>query len=303
MNNYNFEVSEDHHKVRLDVFLVEQIPEEYSRSFIQKMIVTGRVTVNQKRVKPHYKILTGEKIEVEIEEADIRDERIGPEKISLDIFYEDKDILVINKPIGMLVHPANSSFSGTLVNALLHHCDSLSDVNTKLRPGIVHRLDRDTSGLILVAKNNPTHVRLARQFEKRRVKKRYVALVSGIVDFDEGLIDAPIGKHPRQHDLKKVIYSESSKEASTIYRVIKRLKKETYVGLYPKTGRTHQLRVHMSYLKHPILGDEKYGKKSTFPRLALHAQSIAFLHPTTKKFVQFSCPPPSEFTAYVKENQ
>jgi 23S rRNA pseudouridine1911/1915/1917 synthase len=193
------------------------------------------------------------------------------------------------------VHPASGSQSGTLVNALMYHYQELSDVNGPVRPGIVHRLDRDTSGLLLIAKTNMAHARLGRQFEKHTIMKRYVARVQGKVQFDQGAINVPLERHYKYHDQRQVARKGEGKEAITLYEVLKRFSKSTLVALYPETGRTHQLRVHMKHLGHPILGDEKYGQKISFSRLALHAQSIGFIHPITKCYVEFSCPVPQEF--------
>jgi 23S rRNA pseudouridine1911/1915/1917 synthase len=244
----------------------------------------------------HHKILAGDEVVVELTEADVSWGNIKPENIPLDIFYEDQWLLVVNKPAGMLVHPVHGSRCGTLVNALLHHYQTLSDVNASFRPGIVHRLDRETSGLMLVAKDNVTHVRLARQFEKHRIQKRYLALVAGHIKFDEGVIDAPLGRHHVHWDKRGVSFDEEAKDAKTFYRVIKRFDKPvTLVALFPESGRTHQLRVHMAYLGHPILGDDKYGDRNSFPRLALHAQAICFLHPQTQCEIEFFSVAPKEF--------
>jgi 23S rRNA pseudouridine1911/1915/1917 synthase len=215
--------------------------------------------------------------------------------MDLDVFYEDEDLIVINKPEGLSVHPAGGSRTGTLVNGLIYRYQDLSDVSGAGRPGIVHRLDRDTSGLILVAKTNVAHARLGRQFEKHTVIKRYVARVEGKVQFDQGMINVPLERHQRYHDHRQVAPEGEGKEAVTLYQVLKRFARSTLVALWPQTGRTHQLRVHMKHLGHPILGDEKYGRKENFPRLALHAQSIGFVHPIIKSFMEFSSPTPREF--------
>ncbi len=288
-------VNEENENERLDVFLTQNLKDIPSRTFIKKLIDNNQVTVNGKICKAHYKVINGDEISIEVPQEETLDERIKPENIPLDIFYEDDTLVVVNKPAGMLVHPATGCYSGTLVNALLYHCRNLSDVNSVLRPGIVHRLDQETSGLLVVAKNNTAHVNLSRQFEKRRVKKKYLALVAGRVEFDEGLIDASLGRHPRYHDRKAVVLDEEARKAKTFYKVIRRFKEASLVALFPHTGRTHQLRVHMAHLGHPILGDEKYGKKNTFPRLALHAQGLGFFHPKTTHFLEFSCPPPQAF--------
>jgi 23S rRNA pseudouridine1911/1915/1917 synthase len=291
-------VNEENHHTRLDIFLAKNIPDVPSRTFVKKLIDDGQVKVNQKSAKANYQVVTGDEIVVEVPEGVELWQDVQPEKIALDIFYEDPYFLVINKPAGMLVHPANRFSTGTLVNALLYHCKNLSDRNDGVfRPGIVHRLDRETSGLIIIAKDNRTHAILSRQFEKHKVRKKYVALVEGDIEFDEGVIDVPLGRHPRFFDKKTVSFDESGKAAKTVYRVLKRFKTKTFVALYPESGRTHQLRVHMAHLGHPILGDDKYGKKESFPRLALHAQSIGFFHPETKHFIEFVSTIPPEFKA------
>lgn len=289
---HSLEVDKENENLRTDVFLKKNLPEISSRSFIQRLIESGNVLVNSHKVKAHHKVCCGDKVEITIVEQKQQD--ILPENIPIDIFYEDADILVINKSVGIVVHPGAGQHSGTLVNALLHHCKELSNINDIVRPGIVHRLDKETSGLLLVAKNNTAHVKLARQFERRLIKKCYIALVQGKVEFDEGVVDVPIGRHPRHREKKAVVFSEA-RESKTIYRVIKRFRNSSLVALYPKTGRTHQLRVHMAYLKHPILGDSKYGKSSSFSRLALHAQSIGFKHPRTLTFMEFCTKIPQNF--------
>lgn len=298
MSEHFLTVDAENSPGRLDVFLTKNFPEVPSRTFVQKLIDDGKVQVNQKTiVKAGYQIASGDEIIVEMPDEVETWEDVKAEKIPLDIFYEDPYFLIINKPAGMMVHPATGCNTGTLVNALLHHCQNLSDRGEGFRPGIVHRLDRETSGLMIVAKDNRTHVVLSRQFEKHRVKKHYVALVEGDIDFDEGVIDMPIGRHARFFDKQAVAYDDSGKEAKTVYRVIKRFpdQRKTMVALFPESGRTHQLRVHMAYLGHPILGDDKYGDKKLFSRLALHARAIGFFHPQTKHFIEFVSPLPKEF--------
>lgn len=288
-------VQDDDQNIRLDVFLTKHLEGDQSRSTIKKLIDGCHVKVNEKRVKAHYKVAAGDDIFLDVPDDFLKPQYIAPENIPLDIFYEDDFLFVINKPIGMIVHPASGCYTGTLVNALLYYASNLSDVNSDIRPGIVHRLDKETSGLILVAKDNITHTRLARQFQRREVTKNYVALVEGNVEFDEGIVNVPIGRHFTKPDKKAVRFDDKSKDSVTHYKVIKRLNNVSWMSLFPKTGRTHQLRVHMAYLGHPILGDDKYGKKSNFSRLALHAQAIGFTHPQTKKYVEFSSIPPQEF--------
>ncbi len=295
MSTYALKVEPEHDRERLDVYLTQALPDIPSRSFVQKLLEAGAVSVNKEKVKAHYKVHVGDNINVDVAQELLDPHPILSEKIPLDIFYEDEFLLVINKPAGMLVHPAQGIYSGTLVNALLFHCRQLSDFNMALRPGIVHRLDKETSGLMIAVKDNQTHAQLARQFQKHKVKKQYVALVDGEVEFDEGIIDAPLGRHSIHHDLRDVQYDDAAKEAVTLYRVIKRHKGVTLIALFPKTGRTHQLRVHMNHIHHPILGDAKYGRKGSFSRLALHAQAIGFEHPHWKCFLEFSCRPPKEF--------
>lgn len=281
---------------RLDVFLTKYVEECASRSAARRMIDDSSVTVNEAHVRAHYQVHPGDRVHIDVPFV-AAEQPLSAEQIPLDILYEDSDILVINKPVGMLVHPVRGQNSGTLVNALLYHCSSLSALNDADRPGIVHRLDRETSGVIIAAKTDTAHVHLARQFEKRRVIKKYIALVKGRLELDEGWIDAPIGKHAIHFDKKAICYdAEKGRSASTFYKVIKRFGTvATLTALFPKTGRTHQLRVHMKYLGHPILGDEKYGSGHNFPRLALHAQSIRFRHPEKYYFLEFSVPLPEEF--------
>jgi len=293
-------VDEFHHKERLDVYLTQHMEDTPSRTFVKKLIDGGHVRVNGKTVKAHYKITQGETISFEVPADLIKPTDIAPENIPLSILYEDDYLLVINKPVGMLVHPTTNIFNGTLVNALLHHCKTLSDVNTGMRPGIVHRLDQETSGVIIVAKDNKTHRKIAKQFERHTVRKKYLAIVEGAVEFDEGMVDAPLGKHSFHHERRSVDFSDVGKESITLYRVLKRAPGISYMALYPQTGRTHQLRVHMRHIGHPILGDDKYGRKDTFSRLALHAQSVGFIHPGTTHFVEFSCKTPPEFLERLK---
>lgn len=291
-----FTVEEAHSNLRLDVYLTQVIEDIPSRSFVKKLIDEGKVTVNKKAAaKTNYKVAFNDRISIEIDPAIWNKSDIEAQDIALNIFYEDKDIAVINKPVGLTVHPAAGGKSGTLANALAHHFEQLSDLNGPVRPGIVHRLDRDTSGLIVIAKTNTAHARLGRQFEKHTVMKRYVALVQGKVQFDQGMVDVSLKRHVKYHDQRQTGEKGEGKEAVSLYQVLKRFAKSTLVALYPQTGRTHQLRVHMKHLGHPILGDDKYGRKESFPRLALHAQSIGFMHPATKQYVEFSCPVPKEF--------
>lgn len=236
MNEYQFHVDAGHAQERVDVFLAQVVPEAPSRTFVQGLIGKGDVLVNQRAVKAHYRVAVGDLVVVRVPQIEPGWEQLSAEKIQLNIFYEDENLLVINKPEGMLVHPVHGEATGTLVNALLYHCQQLSDGSESLRPGIVHRLDRETSGLMIVAKDNHTHVQLAKQFEKHEVRKKYVALVRGTIEFEEGEIDAPLGRHYRHFDKKMVSYDDSAKEAKTRYRVIQRFKdRVTLVALFPES--------------------------------------------------------------------
>ena len=296
MSEHNFIVEEDQAGIRLDIFLTKQLSEGFSRTAVKKMIDGQCATVNDQQVHARHKVNAGDQICIHVDKDFSVAVILKPEKIALDIIYEDTDLIVLNKPVGMLVHPVHGQNSGTLVNALLEHCEKLSTVNDEDRPGIVHRLDRETSGIMVAIKENSVHENLAKQFERHKVKKKYMAVVKGHVELDEGLIDVPIARHDTHFDKKIAIRDhEKGRAAQTAYRVIKRIgRTATIVALFPKTGRTHQLRVHMKYLGHPILGDAKYGNVRNFPRLALHAQSIRFYHLGLSAFFEFSTPLPEE---------
>jgi 23S rRNA pseudouridine1911/1915/1917 synthase len=297
MIKHQLTVEKENANLRLDIYLTQTLTDLPSRTFIQRVIEEGKVLVNGQKEKARYKVANGDEIKVEYSDDMIPDKELKPEKIKLNIFYEDDAIVLVNKAVGMTVHPATGNYSGTLANALLYHFKELSDLNPG-RPGIVHRLDKETSGLIIVAKTNQAHVRLGRQFERHTVGKKYIALVQGSVRFDQGKIEVPLKRHVKYHDMRQVAAEGEGKEALTFYEVLKRFPKATLVALYPQTGRTHQLRVHMKHLGHPILGDDRYGYKETFPRLALHAQSIAFEHPLSRQWVEFSSIIPKEFLGF-----
>ncbi|NFF69540.1 RluA family pseudouridine synthase [Clostridium botulinum] len=280
---------------RLDVFISNSL-EGKSRSYIQKLIQEGHVKVNGKDKKSNYKLKLHDSVIVNNIENE--SQKINPENIDLDILYEDKDIIVINKPQGMVVHPATSNYSGTLVNALLYHCDTLSTLNDDTRPGIVHRIDKDTSGVLVVAKNNKAHEVLAEQLKEHSMKREYIALVEGILKEDNGLIDKPLGRNPK--DRIKMAVVQEGKNAITHYEVLKRFKKNTLVKCILETGRTHQIRVHMSYIGHPLDGDPMYGfKKQRFKLKGqmLHAKKLGFIHPTTQEYIEFQ----SDLPKYYKE--
>jgi len=292
MRTFSFTVTGDEAGERLDRFLAQRLANRYSRSFIKKLIDNGFVQINGVAPKPHHKIREGEL--VELREHEFLTTGILPENITVDIVYEDEALIVVNKPAGMVVHPGAGNFSGTLVNALLHYCKELSAVGEAERPGIVHRIDKGTSGLIVVAKHNIAHRNLARQFKQRKVKKIYVALVKGVVQLDHGTIDTPIARSHRDRKKMGVQFAES-KTAITRYSVVRRFKDSTFVELRLETGRTHQIRVHMAYSGHPILGDDKYGGRCReIDRPALHAKALGFKHPVSKKFVEFESPLPDD---------
>ncbi len=280
---------------RIDKVLAELLP-ELSRSYIQTLAGEGRILHNGAPAKPNEKVKEGDRVEVEVPPP--RKLETKPENIPLDIVYEDASLLVVNKPQGMVVHPAAGNYEGTLVSALLYHCgDNLSGINGVLRPGIVHRIDKDTSGLLLVAKTNEAHVSLAEQIKEHSLTRRYKALVRGGFAQEEGTIDLPIGRNPK--DRKKMCVTQhNSREAVTHWRVLERLGQYTLVECRLETGRTHQIRVHMSYLGHPVVGDPVYGahkeKFQTNGQL-LHAACVGFLHPVTGAYMEFSAPLPPQF--------
>ena len=295
MKEFTLKVAVQDSGMRLDLYMLRfsQLHNlGLSRNFIQKLIRQKRIVLAGKTPNPHYKIKVGQVFKLQI--PDQPSLMIAPEDIPLDICFEDEDVLVVNKPTGMVVHPGAGNYQGTLVNSLLFHCKNLSSVNPQ-RPGIVHRLDKDTSGLIVIAKNNFSHYRLSRQFAKHSILRQYVALVKGRVEFDEDVIELPIGRHPRQREKMSVNFIKKYKYAKTRYQVVKRSQNITLLRLTPFTGRTHQLRVHLSFIGHPILGDKKYGRNAEFSRLALHADRIGFIHPRTDKFIEFKTTIPNEF--------
>jgi len=286
---------------RLDSYLSDFSKEKklgLSRESLKKLILQGSVLLNNGLIKPHYKLKSDDEIRINIE--DKKTEALEAEDIPLDIVYEDKDLAVINKPAGLVVHPAPGNYEHTLVNALLHHFKDLSSINPK-RPGIVHRLDKETSGLLVIAKNNFAHLALAEQFAKHTIKRKYIALVKGKMEFNENVIEAPIGRHPLKRKSMSVGFGSKTKYAKTYYLTLKRTNEFSLLELEPFTGRTHQLRVHLAFLGHPILGDNKYGRKDEFSRLALHAQKIAFLHPATGKLLEFSSELPGEFREFLNK--
>jgi 23S rRNA pseudouridine1911/1915/1917 synthase len=282
-------------KQRLDQYLAGQKKLDLTRSQISKLIEAGNILVNDRIVKPSYHLKTTDQLTIDIPPLKKLDAK--PENIPLDIVYEDDDLIVVNKPRGMVVHPAVGNYEGTLVNALLHHVKNLSGIGGVARPGIVHRLDKDTSGLIVVAKNDLAHQALAKQFKDREIAKQYVALVKGVIKQDSGEIAAAIGRHPVK---RKKMAAGRGREALTFYRVIERFKDATLVELTPKTGRTHQLRVHLNHLGHPIVGDPVYGGDKGTGQL-LHAQKLAFTHPRTGEKLAFTAPLPDDLAEAIKK--
>lgn len=277
---------------RIDKYLNENT--EYTRSKIQKMIENGNILVNDVKIKDSYKVKENDYITIEALEETTD---ILPENIPLDIYYEDDDLIVVNKPSGMVVHPAPGNYTGTLVNALIYHTNNLSKVNTNIRPGIVHRIDADTSGLLLVAKNDKSHNILAEAIQKKEVVREYIALVEGIIMEDTATIDAPIGRDKKDRK-KMTVTSENSKDAVTHIRVLERYKDSTLIRCKLETGRTHQIRVHLSYIGHPVVNDPVYGHKKLIDKdfgQMLHAEKLGFVHPTTKEYMEFTAEPPKRF--------
>lgn len=291
MSNLNLIVEEN--GIRIDRYLSSH--SDLSRSFIQKLSEEGKISVNGKQVKSSYKVSINEEIIVEVPEMENLETK--PENIPLDILYEDSDLIVINKPKGMVVHPASGIYTGTLVNALLYHCKDLSGINGVLRPGIVHRIDKDTTGCIIACKNDFTHVEIAKQLETKTCHREYRAIVMGNITHDNGMIDAPIGRDPRDRQ-KMTVTDKGSREARTHFQVLERFGNSTYVECALETGRTHQIRVHMKYINHPVMGDEKYGKKCPYMNTngqVLHAYKITFVHPRTQKEMTIEAPLPDYF--------
>lgn len=288
--------------IRIDRYLSEQC-EELSRSYLQKLLKDGGVLVNGKAVKSNYKVVSGDKIELNVPDA--AEPEIEAEPMELDILYEDSDIILINKPKGMVVHPAAGHYSGTLVNGLMYHCkDDLSGINGVLRPGIVHRIDMDTTGVLIVCKNDKAHRAVAEQLKVHSITRKYFAVVHGVLKDEAGVIHAPIGRH--HIDRKKMSINEKNgKDAITHYRVLKRFRRFTYVECQLETGRTHQIRVHMASIGHPLLGDTVYGPaKCPFSGLqgqTLHAGVLGIVHPTTGEYMEFQAPLPEYFEKLLRK--
>ena len=287
------EITENQAGERIDRFLADS--QDLTRSFLQKILKEGEVIVNGKSVKANYKLRKGDRIEFEIPEAVEPD--IVAEDIPLSILYEDADVLVVDKPKGMVVHPAVGHYSRTLVNAVMYHCKGeLSGINGVLRPGIVHRIDRDTTGSIIICKNDMAHNEIARQLKEHSINRRYRAIVTGVLKDEEGTIEGAIGRDKK--DRKKMAITADGKPAVTHYRVLQRFKHYTYVECVLETGRTHQIRVHMASIGHPLLGDEVYGRKSDKYKCegqCLHAMTLGFHHPRTGEYIEVNAPLPPYF--------
>jgi 23S rRNA pseudouridine1911/1915/1917 synthase len=300
-NVFEFIVEEDMKGTRLDVVL-SLVIEEASRSHLQKLIDIGRVEVNGQPVTlKKYKVKTGDAVKVTVPEPVHLN--VAPEDIPLDVIYEDADVLVVNKPKGMVVHPAAGNYTGTVVNAILYHCKSLSSINGVIRPGIVHRIDKDTSGLLMIAKNDTAHRSLAEQLSAHSITRAYRAVVYHNFQEDTGTVNAPIGRDPKNR-LKMAVTQMNSKEAVTHYKVLQRFGNFTYIECRLETGRTHQIRVHMAYINHPLLGDAVYGPKKKVMGVEtqmLHAKVLGFRHPRTGEYMEFDSPLPEEFTAILKK--
>ncbi|MGG3800227.1 RluA family pseudouridine synthase [Metabacillus fastidiosus] len=293
MDIMEIRIDEGNKNERIDKILSAH-EKEWSRTQVQDWIKDGFVKVNDKNVKPNYKCQEGDVITVDIPEPEPLD--VIPEEMNLDIYYEDADVLVVNKPKGMVVHPAPGHMSGTLVNGLMAHCKDLSGINGVLRPGIVHRIDKDTSGLLMVAKNDLAHESLVNQLVHKTVTRRYKALVHGVIPHDHGTINAPIGRDTRDRQ-SMTVTNESSKEAVTHFNVLERFHDFTLVECQLETGRTHQIRVHMKYIGYPLAGDPKYGPKKTldFNGQVLHAGILGFTHPRTEEYLEFEAPLPEDY--------
>ena len=286
---------------RIDKFLAEQY-ENLSRSFLQKLLKSGEVMVDGRPVKASYKVAEGDLISFEVPEA--VEPEIVPEDIPLDILYEDHDVILVNKPKGMVVHPAAGHYTGTLVNALMFHCkEDLSGINGVLRPGIVHRIDMDNTGVIIACKNDLAHNSIAAQLKEHSITRRYQAIVHGALKDDEGVIDEPIGRSPKDRKKMAVNYN-NGKSAVTHYKVLTRFKDFTHIECRLETGRTHQIRVHMASIGHPLLGDAVYGPAKCPYKLqgqTLHAGILGFVHPRTGEYMEFSAPLPEYFEELLRK--
>ncbi|MDD6310968.1 MAG: RluA family pseudouridine synthase [Firmicutes bacterium] len=301
-NIIEINLDDEHKGIRLDLVIASML-EDYSRSFVQKLFEKGAIEVNGSLcTEKKRKAASGDVVRVTIPEPERLE--VSAEDIPLEIVYEDEDVLVVNKPAGMVVHPAPGNYTGTLVNALMYHCgDQLSSINGVIRPGIVHRIDKDTSGLLMVAKNDKAHNSLSQQLSEHSITRRYRAIVYSNFKEDEGTVDRPIGRDPKNR-LRNAVIDINSKPAVTHYKVLERFGNFTLIEARLETGRTHQIRVHMAYLRHPLLGDELYGpakNKVGAKRQMLHAGILGFVHPSTGEYMEFTSPLPEDFEAILNK--
>lgn len=300
--SYLWTIEEEHAGERVDKLITERVS-EVSRSQVQELIDLEKVLVNDNKTKSNYKVKKGDVVALFLPEP--VEVTLVAEDIPLDVRYEDSDVIVVNKARGMVVHPAVGHYSGTLVNALLYHCKDLSGINGEVRPGIVHRIDKDTSGLLMAAKNDQAHRSLSEQLKEHTVTRKYLAVVHGVIAHDLGTVDAPIGRHA-VHRQQMAVLREGGREAITHFQVIERLPKHTVVELKLETGRTHQIRVHMDFIGHPLVGDPKYGNQkrnrygSIIEGQALHAQVLGFVHPRTGEYLEFSTDLPEELQKLIE---
>ena len=296
-----FRVLEDQEGMRIDSYVAE-VCENLSRSYVQKLLKDGEILVNGKTVKSSVKVCVKDEIEVEIPEA-VKPEIVA-EDMELSILYEDQDVILVNKPKGMVVHPAPGHLSGTLVNGLMAHCqDQLSGINGSLRPGIVHRIDKDTTGLLIVCINDVSHNVIAAQLKEHSITRKYLAIVHGVIKEEQGTIDAPIGRHPTERK-KMSINEKNGRHAITHYRVLERFQKYTYIECQLETGRTHQIRVHMASIHHPLLGDMVYGPQKcpySLEGQTLHAAVFGFVHPRTGEYLELTAPLPEYFQTLLQK--
>jgi len=294
-----FSVDDADEKKRIDVYLAEKIS-SHSRSYLKKGMEQGWVKVNGKNVKPNYKIKARDHITVSVPSPE--EPSLEPEDIPLNVIYDDEDIMVIDKPRGLVVHPAPGNYSGTLVNSLLYHARGLSGIGGVMRPGIVHRLDKDTSGVLVVAKNDMAHSALTEQLKNKQMKKVYRALVWGQIQEDRATINASIGRHPMKRK-EMAVTTKNAKEAVTHFHVLERFSEFTLLEIDLETGRTHQIRVHMKFIGHPVVGDPVYSKRKNpfnIKGQALHAYKLGLFHPVTGEFMEFTAPMPEDFTSILK---
>jgi 23S rRNA pseudouridine1911/1915/1917 synthase len=310
---YTLDVPDAAEGTRLDKFLAEALP-DFSRTQIQRLIAAGQVELPRGKATARYRVRSGERIYLEVPPP--KPTHLAPEDMALDIVFEDDALVVVNKPAGMVVHPAPGHDHGTLVNALLHHCQSLSGVGGEARPGIVHRLDKDTSGLLLVAKHDRSHRHLSEQLRHRTLSRHYLALVQGHLAAEQGTIDAPIGRHPK-HRQKMAVVASNGRAARTHYQVLEAWGALSLLQLSLETGRTHQIRVHLAHISRPVIGDPLYGTRAvslprhpalerwlrTFPRQALHARALQFEHPESGETMAFSAPPPDDLAELIARVQ